>query len=231
MATNDAAGCVVLVPHMGRIEPACERGLRALEERGYTVRRVAGYALLDQARSQLASDVLAEGFDELMWIDADVGFAAKDVERLRGHGLPIVCGTYVKKGQRALACHLMPGTEAITFGRDGGLIEIYYAPTGFLLTHRRVYEDMAAKLRLPTCNTRFDHPMVPYFLSMVVPDGDGHWYLGDDFAFCERARRSGYQIWADTTIRLWHFGSYGYSWEDAGQETTRYATYHYRLKE
>jgi len=229
--TSDAKNCVVLVPHMGRIDAVCERGLRELEKRGYEVRRVSGLSLLDQARSQLATEALAGGFDEIMWIDADVGFMAEHVDHLRSHNLPIVCGVYVKKGPRALACHLLPETKSITFGREGGLTEICYAPTGFLLTHRQVYEDVQRRLELPTCNTRFGKPIVPYFLSLIVPDGDGHWYLGEDFAFCERARRCGYQIWADTSIRLWHFGSYGYSWEDAGADTTRYATYHYRLKE
>jgi hypothetical protein len=31
---------------------------------------------------------------------------------------------------------------------------------------------------------------------------------------------------ADTTIRLWHHGSYGYSWEDAGKDQERYETFY-----
>jgi hypothetical protein len=57
----------------------------------------------------------------------------------------------------------------------------------------------------------------------------GAWYLAEDFAFCERARQAGYRIWADTTIRLRHYGGYGYSWEDAGSDPQRYATYRYSL--
>ena len=56
-----------------------------------------------------------------------------------------------------------------------------------------------------------------------------YWYLAEDFAFSERARQAGFKIWADTTIRLKHIGSYGYSWEDAGQELPRFATYGYSL--
>jgi len=47
------------------------------------------------------------------------------------------------------------------------------------------------------------------------PGCDNHWYLGEDFAFSERARRSGFPIIADTRIRLEHIGKHGYSWEDA----------------
>ncbi|MGH9173057.1 MAG: hypothetical protein ACRD1H_01800 [Vicinamibacterales bacterium] len=36
---------------------------------------------------------------------------------------------------------------------------------------------------------------------------------------------------ADTTVRLWHVGSYAYSWEEAGTEPRRYATYALQLGE
>jgi hypothetical protein len=240
--------CVVLVPVAANIEPDCERGLAQLEARGYAVRRVFGYAAIDQARSQMASDALADGFHELMWIDADVGFDPDAVDRLRSHALPIVCGIYPKKGVRALACNLLPETTRVTFGQDGGLLEIAYAGTGFLLTRREVYADIARASRLPVCNARFGRPMTPYFLPMLVEDpsgvvaadggvdasvanGDarGHWYLGEDFAFCERARRAGHRIVADTTIRLFHIGRYGHSWEEAGIDPVRFARFDFHV--
>jgi GT2 family glycosyltransferase len=60
---------------------------------------------------------------------------------------------------------------------------------------------------------------------MVVPDGDGQWYLGEDFAFSERARQAGFDIVADTRVRLHHIGKYAYSWEDSGISPARYATF------
>src|SRR5438445_13498256 len=80
MATS---GCVILVPVGGPIEPGCEEGLRELERRGYPVRRVRGYSQVDVARNRMASDALADGFDELMWVDADVRFHPDDVARLQ----------------------------------------------------------------------------------------------------------------------------------------------------
>lgn len=221
--------CAVLVPVASNIEPECERSLTELERRGYAVRRVAGYAAIDQGRSQMATDALAEGFEELMWIDSDIGFDPDDIERLRAHDLPLVCGIYPKKGQRALACHVTQGTPTITFGSGGGLLEITYAATGFLLTRRDLYETIQRETKLPTCNQRFGRPIVPYFLPMCIPDGDGHWYLGEDFAFCERARQCGCLVMADTSIRLRHIGRYSYSWEDAGSEVLRYGQYTFHV--
>jgi hypothetical protein len=229
MTTPEPSKCVVLVPVGGSIEPDCEHGLRQLERRGYQVRRVYGYAAIDLARSQMASDALADGFDELMWIDADVAFDPADVDRLRDHGATMIAGMYPKKGVRALSCHLIPGTRQIVFGRDGGVLPILYAATGFLFTRRSVYEDIQSKLELPICNARFGQPLVPYFMPAIVADGEHRWYLSEDFAFSERARRAGHPALADTTIRLKHLGRYGYGWEDAGGHLPRHDSFTFHV--
>jgi hypothetical protein len=160
-----------------------------------------------------------------MWIDADMTFPADAVDQLRRLDLPISCGIYSKKGQRELVVHLSPGTERLTFGVGGGLAEIKYGATGFLLTKREVYEKIQEHEGLPTCNVQFGRPVVPYFLPMAVPFGENYWYLGEDFAFCERARRCGYKVIADTRIRLGHIGRQTYEWEDAGSTRERYSSF------
>jgi hypothetical protein len=222
--------CVVLVPVATTIESACEKGLAQLEARGYVVRRAFGQGAIDQARNELATEALADGFDELMWIDADIGFHPDAVDRLRAHDLPLVCGIYPKKGQRALACNLLPETAVVTFGEGGGLLEIEYAATGFLLTRRTVFDDVAKHWGLPVCNEQFGHPVVPYFLPMLVEHGGGHWYLAEDYAFCHRVRKAGHRVMADTTIRLSHIGRYPYGIEDAGSDPTRYARYDFHVQ-
>jgi hypothetical protein len=217
------------VPVGSHIEPACEEALQELERRGYTVRRVRGFSAIDQGRNQMATDALAAGFEETMWIDSDIGFDPAAVDRLRSHQLPIVCAIYPKKGRRELACHVMPGTRQIVFGQGGGLIEILYAGTGFLLVRREVYAELQKRLDLPSCNDAWGTPMLPFFQPMVKPHGEGYWYLAEDFAFSHRARQCGYQILADTTIRLSHFGGFGYSWEQAGMDPPRYATFNFQL--
>jgi hypothetical protein len=186
---------------------------------------VGGYAAIDQGRSQMATDALIDGYEETMWVDSDVEFHPDSVDRLRSHGLPITCGIYPQKGKRAIASHVMPGTRKLVLGQGGGLTEILYAAGGFLHVRREVYLTMQRELLLPMCNERFRSPMVPFFHSMLYPCDDGHWYLAEDFAFCQRARACGYKIMADTTIRLWHIGTQAYGWEDAGQESVRYETY------
>lgn len=107
------------------------------------------------------------------------------------------------------------------FGEGGGLVELLYGATGFMLVRRKVYETIQHKLRLPVCNEKFGSPMIPFFQPRVQPCDDGHWYLAEDYAFCQRARECGFRIMADTVIRLWHIGSYAFGWEDAGMERQR----------
>ncbi len=222
---KDPRRCIILVPFTDHIVQACDDALKELERRGYPVRRVRGYAAIDQGRNQMATDALMEGFEETLWIDSDVGFHPDSVDQLRSHNLPIVCGIYPQKGKRALASHIVPGTPRLEFGRDGGLREFMYAGTGFLLVRREVYLTVQKKLDLPMCNERFQHPMIPFFHPMLNPYEDGYWYLAEDYAFCQRARCCGFKIMADTTIRLWHYGMYGYGWEDAGVERERHSAF------
>lgn len=214
--------CVVLVPYATHIEPACDRGLRELEKRGLEVRRYPSSAAVDRTRCDVATAAVRDGFDELMWIDSDIRFDPDDVTRLRTYDLPIVAGVYAKKGVRELAVHVEQDLAELKMGEGGGLYDVRYVGAGFLLTQKMVYDDVQRTFSLPVCNTRFGAATVPYFLPMVVTDdGGGYWYLGEDYAFCERARRSGHKIVVDTTIRLGHIGPYTYGWEDAGQEVPR----------
>ena len=221
----DPRKCVILVPFIGFIHQECEDALKELERRGYAVRRVGGYAAIDQGRNQLATDALLDGFEETLWIDSDIGFHPDSVDRLRSHAQPLVCGVYPQKGKRALACHIAPGTPAMVFGRHGGLVEVLYAGAGFLLVRREVYLTIQHRLQLPVCNERFGHPTIPFFLPMLRPIDDGYWYLAEDYAFCQRALECGYKIYADTSIRLWHIGNYRYGWEDAGLDRQRFGAF------
>lgn len=221
--------CVVLVPVGSITEPDCERALHVLERRGYQVRRAYGYSAIDFGRSALASQALRDGFDELMWIDSDVGFRPDDVERLRRLDLPISCGLYPKKDRKSFACHFIPGTERVVFGKGGGMREVLYAGFGFMHTRREVYERIKDRIGLPECNQRFGPTVTPWFLPEYVPDGAGWWYLAEDYAFCNRARRCGYRIMADTTIRLVHIGRHRYCWEDFGDKPSRYKTLEIRF--
>jgi hypothetical protein len=244
------SSCVVLVPVGNHIEPQTEVALRELERRGYVVWRSYGCSAIDFARSRLATQALSEGFDETLWIDADIIFDPDEVDRLRrwtysdirasGLQLPaelsgpplVITGVYAKKGVRELAVQLMvnPG-ETMHFGVGAPFKKAIYAPGGMLLVRRKAYELVAKSGPLPLCATNEPFGMIPFFMPMIVPDGSQMIYLCEDFSFSRRLRDAGIDICVDMQMRLYHLGHYPYSWEDAGKAVERYQSYRFVLQE
>lgn len=211
---KDAKKCVILVPVSNRIEPEVDVSLRILESRGYEVWRSYGHSAIDQGRCRMAYDALYfRNFEEIMWIDSDVGFDPDDFEKLRNYDLPIACGIYPIKGWPQMTAQFF-GQKSIQFGKNGGLMEIRFSANGFLYTKRQVYEDIRKQFNMELCNAAFQHPIYPYFLPTVFEINDEYCYYGEDYSFCRRASKCGYKIMADTSIRLKHIGSYAYQWED-----------------
>ena len=83
-----------------------------------------------------------------------------------------------------------------------------YAATGFMYTHRSVYEKIAEYFKMPLVKIWGGQYMVkPYFFPTIFNDE----YLGEDFSFCHKAREAGIKIYSQTQIRLSHIGKYSYS--------------------
>jgi hypothetical protein len=221
----------VLVPHLNGIERECEQALQALEAAGVRVVRRAGCSAIDVARNEMVSAALHDGAESILLIDSDIGFDAADALRLLARPEPVVSGVYVKKGMRELASVFANGVEEVLFGPDAaGLYPLKYAGTGFLRLRAEVLRRMIAELRLPLCNTHWGQGVWPFFLPLVVPQGPGKWhYLAEDWAFSHRLAQIGVMPLADTSFRLWHWGRYGFSWEDAGSSVNRFRSYNYRF--
>ena len=94
----------------------------------------------------------------------------------------------------------------------------------------------AETLSFPGCNEDTKRPLWPFVQPLVrhapykagePTDSEvgrtGHWYLVEDYVLCHRARQCDFPIIADTTIRLWHIGDYGYNGEDAGIDRQRFS--------
>lgn len=225
--TPSRSQCVVLVPYMGAIETPCEQGLRGLEAAGVQVRRRPGSSGIDVARNEMVSDALHDGFESIMFVDSDLGFEVADALRLLLRPEPVVSGIYAKKGPREVASSFAEGVKKVVFGPEApGLYPLRYAATGFLRVRAEVLRHMIERLKLPLCNTHWGRGVWPFFQPLIVPQGEGKFhYLGEDWAFSQRLNMIGVTPLADTSFRLYHWGPYGFSWEEAGTEHPRYQTY------
>ena len=205
--------CVVLVPSGAVVDRGFEDALDELNRRGYSVRRVRQAEPPPGFRDKMATDALAAGFTELLWLDPAVIFDPGDVERLRKLESPFVCGIYPGPGRQGLACEFLPETGAVRLGQGGVPLSVLSCGLAFALIRSEVF---AA-------------------ISKATPAGSPVSYFGtsditatratEDVALCTRARQCGFEITADTSIRLWRVGPVRYSWEDAGGERERYADF------
>jgi hypothetical protein len=228
----DRGPSVVLTPHLNGIEPECEKALQQLEQSGVRVVRRGGCSAIDVARNEMLSDALHDGAESVLFIDSDIGFEPHDALRLLARPEPVVAGVYAKKSRREMASIFADGVTEVLFGPEAPAPYLLkYAATGFLRLRAEVLRRMIAELALPLCNTHWGRGVWPFFLPLTVPQGPGKWhYLGEDWAFSHRLAQIGVVPLADTTIRLWHWGRYGFSWEDAGADVRRYRSYNYRIR-
>lgn len=203
---KNANSVVILVPVGGSVEPIVDESLRKLEAKGYTVWRRYGWSAIDQGRCAMAQEALDSGFEHLFWIDSDVYFDPEDVSKVISYELPFVAAPYSVKGWPVLTTQFKD--KEIKLGEKGDLYEINYAATGFMYTHRSIYEKMAQELNMEKVKIwGGQYNVYPYFYPVLF-DGE---YLGEDFAFCHRLKQIGVKLVSDTRIKLSHIGKYHYS--------------------
>jgi predicted O-methyltransferase YrrM len=213
----DNSKCVVLIPVGNILEPETDNSLRILANRGYIVRMLRGSSQVDLARSTMATEALMDGFEETMWVDADIGFEPDDVDRLRSHNLPFCVGLYVQKGPKRFAGMFPADTGKVKFGKGGTLIRMDYVGFGFTYVRAEVYRAIEQALPLGERSVMggYQGKMVtPYFRPLIAAHKDGPTYLSEDYSYTLRARESGFVPMADTTIRLEHIGRKKYTWDD-----------------
>lgn len=194
--------------------------LRMLRTPGLRYGVHAGDALVSRARARVASDFLRErgSPDVLLMLDSDIQFEPDQVlamcaraETERG----IVGAQYPCRslGSMKPASVPAPGSHVRYGGSFSGLVPSEFVATGCMAVHRDVLEVLKRELLL--C-----HPSTmafwPFFDPFVVDGREGEpIYLSEDYALCERARRAGFGVYLDPSVRLKHIGQHAFRLEDA----------------
>lgn len=201
---------VVMVPVAHHIEPQTDEALRQLEKRGITVKRKWGFSCISQGRCAMATESLDEGFEWLIWVDADLDFWSWDIEKLISYNLPVVGGTYSVKGWPVLTTEFLEDGQ-VTLGVGGSLKEVRYIATGFLCVHRSVYEKLAYILpRAKIWGGQYNS--YPFYLPEVIEENGERYVIGEDFNFIRKVRQAGFKVFCDTSIQIGHVGKYSYGY-------------------
>ncbi len=182
-----------------------------------------GDALISRTRSQLATKFLTEpqlaDCDVMVIIDDDVQFRPEDIKKIVAGAREtqsLYGGVYVTRSREPhTACLAYPGQQ-MTFGAEvGGPVPIRYLATGFMAIPRSAVEAILAHPGFETvhgtepvvyCEQGVgSFPMYDFFRCFEIKEDDGRiHYLSEDWAFCERARQCGIEVYADTSIILSH---------------------------
>lgn len=193
-----------------------------------SVSHAMGDALIDRARSREASAFLNSDHDVCLMVDDDIQFSPEDAIRICRSAYErkgIVCGTYVIKREEFqwITAKPLPDSPPIIFSSDSPEVEVMWPGTGFLAFHKNVLIDLLAESPKYQFHDPNHFPLLHptdlryynFFKSMewVHPNGDVLG-LSEDWAFGEKCRRIGYQIWLDPKVRLTHWGLYGYTLDD-----------------
>lgn len=194
-----------------------------------TIATLGHDALITRARNTLTAQFLAvEQATHLFFIDSDITFEPIHVHRLLLADKQVVAGMYplkVLNWDPRTAEHLQNGEDirsaslqyvghphpAETRKREGTFITGDYCGTGFMMIRRDAVVQMNAAYPELLCRSTPAHsnakPLEAHALFECMIDKDGT-YLSEDFAFCQRWRDIGGEIWLDTQGRLTHTGAY-----------------------
>lgn len=137
-------------------------------------------------------------FGKVFWIDSDISWDVEDFLKLLGSEKDIISGTALMGDNHQVAIFPKIGMTPIT---RGVIMSIPQKPHkieacgfGFLAIKADV----------------FDKTPIPWFgdTEIQIKDENGNdmvWMCGsEDISFCERARRAGFEIWFDPTVRVGH---------------------------
>lgn len=148
----------------------------------------------DHARNTGCEAMLARGFEWLFFLDDDVILPPDAIHVLMSSNLPIISGLYYRRHEPVapVAMVNVPGGRTwVTSWEPGKLIKVDYVGAGCLLIHRSVLE----KMKDPWFEWMSDRKDVPETQRM-----------SEDFSFCEKARKAGFDIILDPRVLCGHAG-------------------------
>jgi len=161
-------------------------------------KQVNGVHWIDIARDIICELFLKSDCTHLLQIDADLGWQSDAITRMLSRDKDIIGGVYPIKAD----------VEYYPLSEHG-------LPAGFLMVKREVIEKMAEGLPKYKCASLEYGQMhvAPLFNRMMFEDR----YIGEDYAFCIRAKEAGFKLHVETDIAFKHVGLKQWSGNFKGQ--------------
>lgn len=191
------------MPSTGKIPTRTVISLLQTVERGKVEPMIVSGSLVYDARDAIAMYAVEHDYDYILYADSDMVFSADDLRQLLAHNVGICSGLYVTRDGRKenvvykkiITRRRFPyrKPKLIADNETSGFASVSACGFGFCLI----------KVSVVKC-------MLKYYKSLFEPK----WGVGEDIAFCIRARRLGYKTFVDRDVKLGHIGEVVYGDRD-----------------
>lgn len=193
---------LIAIPCFDKVDTKFYQSFVDLQKPGDSSYTVLSNTLIYIARNIIAGNALQAGFDRVFWMDSDMIFPADALTKLSQdmdeNGLDYVSGLYFTRRPPVIKPNAFSslwweqkedgidtGADHLWTYPDNSLVEV--AATGFGCCLTTV--DLIKRV-----GDKFGSPFTPI---------DG---MGEDLAFCLRARKAGARLWLDTSVKCGHIG-------------------------
>ena len=168
---------------------------------------VRGESAITRGRSNLAATFLKTDRKTLAFIDADIQIAPEDFVRLLRLDKPIRGAAVCLKTADASECLNVyaQGKRVSRADMPAEQFECDYIGGAVMFIEREVVERLSDDVSLQYLDP-INGQGAHIFGEMIV---DGA-LLSEDYSLCYRARRAGFSVWCEPSIRVIHFGTFGW---------------------
>ncbi len=138
-------------------------------------------------------------YDKIVWIDSDIQWNVEDFARIFESELDVISGLYATHPSGIVACAVFhpdyeepkpAKTHESHFFMQDEPVEVFGVGFGFVAVKSGVFENM-------------DRPW--FKIEHIVWDEVGfETNVGEDYSWCINARRNGYKIFVDPTVKVLH---------------------------
>lgn len=185
---------LIAIPAMDFMQTEFVKCLMSLTDRlrkdgiSFAVRIEAG-TLVYMARDKLAKYAIQNGFTRVLWLDSDMVFTDDLLEDLEFSGMNFVTGIAHGRRKPYLSClfkSYYPEVKRWVYEEyPNNTFEVEACGVAVCLMDVKILKDVYD--RYQTCFT----PTV---------------CLGEDVAFCDRAKKLGYHVYAEPAVKVGHIG-------------------------
>lgn len=196
MKNYDDLKILIAVPSMDMVNARFAQSLACLQKVGKCSVSFILSSLIYDARNKFAIAAIKNEYDYVMWFDSDMTFAPDTLVKLLDDDKDIVSGLYFRRTSPytpvlfkdiQLTESMYEGNKIVHYNDypKDSLFEVAAVGFGCILVKTKVFADI-----ILDCGTIFE-PMNR---------------LGEDIAFCVRAKNAGYKVYCDSRIKCGHIG-------------------------